>query len=60
MRKTLPLPKYTHVTVANLKGTPYNALARAYPNIEQVHTIANKEKSAFVAVRGYPAKQAVY
>jgi hypothetical protein len=49
--KTLPLPKYTHPTVANLKGTPYNTLARAYPILEQVHTIAAKERSAFVAVR---------
>jgi hypothetical protein len=50
--KTLSLPKYTHPTVANLKGTPYNALARAYPNLEQVHTIATKERGAFTAVRG--------
>ncbi len=51
VRKTLSLPKYTHPTVANLKGTPYNALARAYPNLEQVHAIAAKERSAFAAVR---------
>ncbi|KAH9983462.1 hypothetical protein BJV77DRAFT_954278 [Russula vinacea] len=51
--KTLPLPKYTHPTVANLKGTPYNTLVRAYPNLEQVHAIATKERSAFVADDNY-------
>ncbi|KAH9166523.1 hypothetical protein EDB89DRAFT_2003307 [Lactarius sanguifluus] len=45
--KALPLPKYTHPIVANLKGTVYNALARVYPNLEQVHAIAAKEATAF-------------
>ncbi|KAI9444144.1 hypothetical protein H4582DRAFT_1065366 [Lactarius indigo] len=45
--KALPLPKYTHPVVANLKGTVYNALARVYPNLEQVHAIAAKEAAAF-------------
>ncbi|KAH9038519.1 hypothetical protein EDB85DRAFT_1932770 [Lactarius pseudohatsudake] len=45
--KALPLPKYTHPIVANLKGTVYNALARVYPNLEQVHAIAAKEAAAF-------------
>jgi len=45
--KALPLPKYTHPTVANLKGTAYNALARIYPNLEQVYAIATKEAAAF-------------
>lgn len=45
--RALPLPKYTHPTVANLKGTVYNALARVYPNLEQVHAIATKEAAAF-------------
>jgi COP9 signalosome complex subunit 3 len=45
--KALQLPKYTHPTVANLKGTVYNALARVYPNLEQVHAIATKEGAAF-------------
>jgi len=47
--KTLPLPKYTHQTVSNLKGTPYHSLARVYPNLEQVHSIAAKERTSFVA-----------
>jgi COP9 signalosome complex subunit 3 len=51
--KTLPLPKYTHPTVANLKGTPYNTLVRAYPNLEQVHAIATKERNAFSADNNY-------
>lgn len=37
--------------MANLKGTAYNTLARVYPNLEQVYSIAQKERSAFVAVR---------
>lgn len=45
--KALPLPKYTHPIVANLKGTVYNALARVYPHLEQVHAIAAKEAAAF-------------
>ncbi|KAI0000680.1 hypothetical protein BJV74DRAFT_766655 [Russula compacta] len=51
--KTLPLPKYTHPTVANLKGTAYNTLARVYPNLDQVHSIAQKERNAFVADDNY-------
>ncbi|KAF8267165.1 hypothetical protein EI94DRAFT_1582498 [Lactarius quietus] len=45
--KALGLPKYTHPAVANLKGTVYTALARIYPNLEQVHSIATKEAAAF-------------
>jgi COP9 signalosome complex subunit 3 len=48
--KTLPLPKYTHQTVSNLKGTSYHSLARVYPNLEQVHTIATKDRTTFIAV----------
>jgi COP9 signalosome complex subunit 3 len=48
--QALQLPKYTHPTVANLKGTVYNALARVYPNLEQVHAIATKEGAAFAVV----------
>ncbi|KAI0305215.1 hypothetical protein B0F90DRAFT_1702545 [Multifurca ochricompacta] len=47
--KTSPLPKYTHPAVSNLKGTAYNALARVYPNLEQVHAIASKEEGTFIA-----------
>ncbi|KAI0253004.1 hypothetical protein BJV78DRAFT_1123777 [Lactifluus subvellereus] len=47
--KTLPLPKYTHPTVSNLKGGAYNTLARVYPNIEQVRVVATKEQPAFAA-----------
>ena len=48
--QALPLPKYTHPMVSNLKGTVYNALARIYPNLEQVHAIATKEAAAFAVV----------
>jgi hypothetical protein len=51
VRKTLSLPKYTHSTVSNLKGTPYHSLSRVYPNLEQVHAIANKDRTTFIAVR---------
>lgn len=47
--KALSCPKYTHPTVSNLKGTVYSALARVYPNLEQVHAVANKEAATFAA-----------
>jgi len=51
VHKTLPLPKYTHSSVSNLKGTPYHTLSRVYPNLKQVDAIANKDRTTFVAVR---------
>ena len=51
VHKTLPLPKYTHLTVSNMKGTPYHSLARVYPNLEQIHVVANKDRATFIAVR---------
>jgi len=51
--KTLLLPKYTHSTVSSLKGTPYHSLSRVYPNLEQVHAIANKDRTLFIADDNY-------
>ncbi|KAI0263007.1 hypothetical protein BC834DRAFT_888631 [Gloeopeniophorella convolvens] len=45
--KTLPLPKYTHPAVANLKGSAYTAFAKAYPKSEALRAIVSKEGAAF-------------
>ncbi|KAI0044779.1 hypothetical protein FA95DRAFT_1561817 [Auriscalpium vulgare] len=45
--KTLPLPKYTHGAVANVRNTPYGAFAKAYPKGAALRAVAGKEEGLF-------------
>ncbi|KAI0065045.1 hypothetical protein BV25DRAFT_1822146 [Artomyces pyxidatus] len=46
--QSLPLPKYTHGAVQNVRNSPYGALAKAYPKGSALHAVIGKEEGLFV------------